>query len=103
MKILVVYVGKESRPNLEHGLRAGIWGFKDRAKPESFQTLSGDDVILLATGYTGGPHVLRLINGVTTRWKKSGTREFVERRSIAHRRNGLMRRRCQNTKDTVGD
>ena len=53
MKILEVYVGEQSRPNLEHGLRAGIWGFKAHAKPENFQTLSGDDVILHATGNTG--------------------------------------------------
>ena len=54
MKILAVYVGRESRQNLEHGLRAGIWGFKDHAKPERFQTLNEEDVILLATGFTGG-------------------------------------------------
>ena len=54
MKILAIYVGEQSLPNLEHGLRAGIWGFKERAKPQDFETLGAGDFILLATGHTGG-------------------------------------------------
>jgi 5-methylcytosine-specific restriction protein B len=56
MKILAVYVGTSgiSRNNLEHGLTAGIWGFKESVKPELFGSLAPGDTIVLASGYSGG-------------------------------------------------
>jgi hypothetical protein len=54
MKVLAVYVGQESQVNLRHGLSRGIWGFRDRAKPDKFDTLRPGDLILLASGYSGG-------------------------------------------------
>lgn len=39
MKILAVYVGTSeiSQRNLQHGLTAGIWGFKEHSKPTNFE------------------------------------------------------------------
>jgi len=57
MNLLAVYVGNSdtSQRNLQHGLKAGIWGFKEHSKPTNFEhNISVGDVIILGTGHTGG-------------------------------------------------
>ena len=48
MKALAVYVGKKGAENYEHGLRAGVWGFKPDKTPE--HPLAPGDWIVFGRG-----------------------------------------------------
>ncbi len=48
MKALTVYVGNAGTQNYEHGLRAGVWGFKPDRTPK--QTLAPGDWIIFGRG-----------------------------------------------------
>lgn len=54
MNILTVYVGENSKKNLEYGLNNGIWGFKEKVSKEICEKNLEDAYLILACGFTGG-------------------------------------------------
>jgi hypothetical protein len=52
MKVLIVYVGRDSYENYDHGLQRGVWGFKPDKQPRS--SIGNGDYILFGRGFTGG-------------------------------------------------
>lgn len=54
-KILLVYVGKDARKNLNHGLKNGIWGFKKSVSKELLESKSlGEHAyVIFGSGYSG--------------------------------------------------
>lgn len=59
MKVIVVYVGNEYAPNIDHGIDNDLWGFPRAAGSSAGPKGDGIEadtstVLLLATGYTGG-------------------------------------------------
>lgn len=52
MNALVVYVGKSSLENYDHGLRNGIWGFRPNKTPK--EPLTTGDIIIFGRGFSGG-------------------------------------------------
>lgn len=63
MRVLAVYVGKKSQINLRVGLAAGIWGFK--AHQPHYDDIRPDDLILLASEYSGGSPRVQLEDWLT--------------------------------------
>lgn len=51
-RVLAVFVGQAAQTNFQVGLNAGTWGFKD-GQPQ-YADLQPGDLILLASGFTGG-------------------------------------------------
>lgn len=52
MKVLVVYVGRNSIENYQHGLQHGIWGFKPKKRPSI--SFGPGDYILFGHDFRGG-------------------------------------------------
>ena len=91
---LAVYVAQDSHVNLTHALEYGIWGFKNRAKPDDFGDLQAGDLILLGSGYSGGSPEPPWTSGLNTRWRESMLRQLSGSRSKARRPNGRMNQAC---------
>ena len=51
MKVVVVYLGKDSLPNFAHSTQSGFWGFKNKKQPED--DFAPGDTLFFASGYTG--------------------------------------------------
>ncbi|MBM3861689.1 MAG: hypothetical protein FJ395_18860 [Verrucomicrobia bacterium] len=51
MKVVVVYLGKDSLPNFAHSTQSGVWGFKNKKQPED--DFAQGDSLFFASGYTG--------------------------------------------------
>jgi energy-coupling factor transporter ATP-binding protein EcfA2 len=54
-KLLIVYISQSSQRNLIHGLKNGIWGFKERVSGDILNiNITEDTYLLMGVGYDGG-------------------------------------------------